>query len=133
MYSQLYAPVMFVRNPEVGLTSQNEDYLELVADGHMLRFPAVWLRDNCPCAECLDPVSGQKLTDITELPAVLAVRAAGYTEESVTVTYAPDGHRSVFLRSWLAAHALDDHDGDERSEDEKELWLPAGLDRLPEA
>ena len=21
----------------------------------MLRFPAVWLRDNCPCAECLDP------------------------------------------------------------------------------
>ena len=56
-----------VAEPEVGLTSQNEDYLELVADGHMLRFPAVWLRDNCPCAGCLDPVSGQKLQDITEL------------------------------------------------------------------
>jgi len=115
------------------LTSHDAEHLELEANGHMLRFPAVWLRDNCPCAECLDPVSGQKLTDITELPAVLAVRAAGYTGESVTVTYAPDGHRSVFLRSWLAAHALDDHDGDERTEDEKELWLPAGLDRLPEA
>ena len=50
------------------MTSQNETNLELEADGHMLRFPAVWLRDNCPCAECLDPVSGQKLKDITELP-----------------------------------------------------------------
>src|ERR1051326_29622 len=101
MYSQLYAPVAFSRNSEMGLTSQNEDYLELVADGHMLRFPAVWLRDNCPCAECLDPVSGQKLKDITELPDGLTVSAED-TGESVTVTYAPGGHRSVFSRGWLA-------------------------------
>ncbi len=54
------------------MTSHDAEYLELEANGHMLRFPAVWLRDNCPCAECLDPVSGQKLTDITELPAGLS-------------------------------------------------------------
>jgi DUF971 family protein len=123
------------------LTSQNDPNLELEADGHMLRFPAVWLRDNCPCAECLDPVSGQKLKDITELPddvAVSAVSTAGDAGESVVVTFAPDRHRSVFLRSWLAAHALDGHDanrhdGDGRTGDDKELWLPADLDRLPEA
>ena len=74
MYSQLYAPVVSAWSQETCLTSHNEEYLELEANGHMLRFPAVWLRDNCPCAECLDPVSGQKLTDITELPAVVAVR-----------------------------------------------------------
>jgi gamma-butyrobetaine dioxygenase len=110
------------------LTSQNETNPELEADGHMLRFPAVWLRDNCPCAECLDPVSGQKLKDITELPddvAVSAVSTAGDAGESVAVTFAPDRHRSVFLRSWLAAHALDGHDasghdGDGRTEDDKE-------------
>ncbi len=135
MYSQLYVPVAFVRNPEVGLTSQNEDYLELVADGRILRFPAVWLRDNCPCAECLDPVSGQKLKDITELPDGLTVSAAEDSGESVTVTYAPGGHRSVFSRSWLAAHAIAgaaDAGGDGRTEDDKELWLPDGLARLPE-
>ena len=27
--------------------------------------PAVWLRDNCPCAECRDPRNGQKLFGIT--------------------------------------------------------------------
>ena len=47
--------------------------LELVAGGRPLRFPAVWLRDNCPCPECLDPGTGQKLTDITGLPNGLAI------------------------------------------------------------
>src|SRR3984957_13963889 len=121
MYSQLYAPVVSAESQETRLTSHDAEYLELEANGHMLRFPAVWLRDNCPCAECLDPVSGQKPTDLTELPALLAVRAPGYTVVSVTVPYAPDGLRSVFLRTWLPAHARNDHDGDERSEDEKEF------------
>jgi Gamma-butyrobetaine hydroxylase-like, N-terminal len=51
------------------LTSQNDGDLELEADGYALRFPAVWLRDNCPCPECLDPGTGQKLTDITAFSA----------------------------------------------------------------
>src|ERR1700687_3558262 len=126
MYSQLYAPVVSARGREAWLTSQKEKNLELEADGNMLRFPAVWLRDNCPCAQCLDPVNGQKLKDITELPddvAVSAVSTAGDAGEAVVVTFAPDRHRSVFLRSWLAAHALDDHDanghdGDGRNEDD---------------
>jgi gamma-butyrobetaine dioxygenase len=143
MYSQLYAPVVSAESPEACLTSQNDPDLELEADGHMLRFPAVWLRDNCPCAECLDPVSEQKLQDITELPQDVAIGAVEDAGESVAVTFVPDGHRSVFSRDWLAAYALDGHDGDGhggdghggdgRTEDDKELWLPADLDRLPEA
>ena len=121
------------------MTSQNGGGLELEADGFVLRFPAVWLRDNCPCATCLDPDSGQKLNDITELPDGLTVSATEDTGESVVVTFAPDGHTSVFSRSWLAAHALgggQKGDGDGRTEDDKELWRPADLDpaagRLPE-
>jgi gamma-butyrobetaine dioxygenase len=120
------------------LTSQNDGSLELEADGYALRFPAVWLRDNCPCPECLDPGTGQKLKDITELPAGLTVSAAEDAGESVVVIYAPDGHRSTFSRSWLAGHALGpdrsgDGDGGGRTEDDKDLWLPSDLDRLPEA
>jgi gamma-butyrobetaine dioxygenase len=143
MYSQLYAPTETGRDLETSLTSQDDGILEFEATGYMLRFPAVWLRDNCPCAECLDPGTGQKLNDITELPDGLAVRAAAVTGESVTVTFAPDGHRSVFPRAWLAEHALPEHalgdgidrdgDGDGRTEDSKELWRPADLARLPEA
>jgi gamma-butyrobetaine dioxygenase len=46
----------------------------------------------------------------------------------VLVTFAPDQHRSAFPRAWLEEHALGDGaDGDGRTEDDKELWLPADL------
>ena len=102
---------------------------ELAVGGRLLRFPAVWLRDNCPCAQCLDPGTGQKLHDITDIPEDLMLAAAGEQDaaESVTVTFAPGGHMSVFTRSWLAAHALDGAGTDPRTEDSKELWLPADI------
>ena len=81
--------------------------LELVAGGRPLRFPAVWLRDNCPCPECLDPGTGQKLIDITDIPNGLAITLIEDAGQSVLVTFGPDQHRSVFSRAWLAAHALD--------------------------
>jgi alpha-ketoglutarate-dependent taurine dioxygenase len=31
-------------------------------------FPAVWLRRNCPCQDCRDPVTGQRLIEITDIP-----------------------------------------------------------------
>jgi gamma-butyrobetaine dioxygenase len=103
--------------------------LELTADGRRLRFPAVWLRDNCPCTECQDPGSGQKLKDITQIPNDLGVAASADAGESVLVTFAPDGHQSAFSRAWLAGHALDGYaDGDGRTEDDKELWPTADLD-----
>jgi gamma-butyrobetaine dioxygenase len=108
--------------------AEGEPVLELTVGDRSLRFPAVWLRDNCACAECMDPGSGQKLKDITEIPNALLVAAAEDSGESVVVTYAPDRHRSTFSRSWLAEHALDSYgDGDGRTEDEKQLWLPADL------
>ena len=102
--------------------------LELAVGGRPLRFPAVWLRDNCPCAGCVAPGTGQKLTDITDMPNDLAITLTEDAGESVAVTFAPDGHRSAFSRSWLTAHALNgDGDGDGRTEDDKELWLAADV------
>ena len=108
--------------------------VELAAGDRLLRFPAVWLRDNCPCAECVDPGSKQKLKDIIEIPNGTVVTAVEDAGEWVVVTFAPDRHRSTFTRSWLAAHALGSVDGgDGRTEDDKDLWLPADLvSRLPE-
>ena len=120
------------------MASRGDGELDLAVGGHLLRFPAVWLRDNCQCAQCLDPVSGQKLHDITDIPEDLTVAAAGEQDagESVAVTFAPDGHRSVFGVSWLASYALpgaetgdtDQRTGDDpRTEDGKELWLAADI------
>ena len=115
------------------MTGGEQEDLEMVADGRKLRFPAVWLRDNCPCGDCQDAGSGQKFNDITDIPAAVAVAAVQDAGDCVVVTFAPDQHRSAFSRRWLAEHALDGYgDGDGRTEDDKELWRPADLaGRLP--
>ena len=108
--------------------------LELVIGGRELRFPAVWLRDNCPCAQCVDAGSGQKFHDITDIPEDLVITATEQAEDAVEVIYAPGQHRSAFSRRWLAEHALDGYgDGDGRTEDDKQLWLPADLGPGPQA
>ncbi|MEU3300732.1 TauD/TfdA family dioxygenase [Streptomyces sp. NPDC006678] len=96
--------------------------------------PPLWLRDNCPCSGCRNPRNGQKLFQITELPAALAVDSVQDTttadgDPAREVVWAPDGHRSVYPDAWLDAHlpgtALAPGDG--RTEDDKDLWDVAGL------
>jgi gamma-butyrobetaine dioxygenase len=94
--------------------------------------PAVWLRANCPCGQCVDFRSGQRLVSITELPADPTVTeitemtqiteiagVAGHLG-SVRVTFAPDGHQAEFAASWLAG--LTEQAPDPRTEDAKRLW-----------
>ncbi|MEU6367524.1 gamma-butyrobetaine hydroxylase-like domain-containing protein [Streptomyces sp. NPDC046931] len=42
--------------------------------------PVTWLRDNCPCAQCRDPRSGQKLFQIDSLPDGLRVATVAVAE-----------------------------------------------------
>jgi gamma-butyrobetaine dioxygenase len=69
-------------------------------------FPAVWLRHNCPCPDCRDPVTGQRLIEISSIPNECGVTVTADDTETVTVAFAPDGHPATFSRAWLAAHAL---------------------------
>ena len=96
-----------------------------------LGFPAVWLRHNCPCPDCRDPVTGQRLLKITDIPNGLVATVTAQHDTEIVVTFAPDGHRSVFRRDWLAAHDLAAQgtaDPDPRTEDGKVLWRAADLE-----
>ncbi|MGB9112675.1 MAG: TauD/TfdA family dioxygenase [Acidimicrobiales bacterium] len=93
--------------------------------------PPVWLRDNC--FDCRNPTNGQKLFGILDLPSDLRIDRVEESGETLTVVFAPDGHRSTFSRRWLAAQQYE-LEGDGRTEDEKELWQAADLaGQLPEA
>jgi gamma-butyrobetaine dioxygenase len=70
----------------------------------LVGMPAVWLRDNCPCPLCRDPVSGQRLLHITDIPPDIAVAEVVSSGRTVSVLFHPDGHRAVFDRDWLARH-----------------------------
>ena len=104
--------------PEASVVNRSEGGLELAVGDCLLRFPAVWLRDNCPCAQCLDPGSGQKLKDITDIPNGLVVSAAGAVDEDELLTLserlfgdaatapdtpAPEPARFGNLREWRSS------------------------------
>jgi hypothetical protein len=66
-------------------------------------FPAIWLRHNCPCPDCRDPVTGQRLIEITSIPNGTGATVTGSDGDTVEVTFTPDGHRSAFSRAWHGA------------------------------
>jgi len=72
-------------------------------DGHRATYHAVWLRDNCSCAECLHP-SGQRLLDTRSIADGIAVTTA-QARDGVLQSAFTDGHTSRFDSSWLRAHA----------------------------
>jgi gamma-butyrobetaine dioxygenase len=109
----------------------------------ILDFPAAWLRHNCPCRDCRDQVTGQRLIEITSIPAGIAVTRTAEAGPAVEVLFT-DGHRAVFDQGWLAGHALPAGDAagtdaaigrgserpDPRTEDAKTLWRAADLARV---
>jgi gamma-butyrobetaine dioxygenase len=104
--------------------------------------PAIWLRVNCSCAECLDSRTGERLVSITDIPEDTLVTTARLVGDRVEVVFGPDAHSTAFDVGWLRQFATDDDqadgragrsgDGgpgaerlgaeDERTEDAKRLW-----------
>ncbi|MEU4116907.1 phosphonate degradation HD-domain oxygenase [Kitasatospora sp. NPDC028055] len=95
----------------------------------LTELPPYWLRDNCPCVECRDPRNGQKLFQIDDLPAGLAIAASTELDGRLEVLWS-DGHRSRYPLTWLDAA----EEGDGRTEQGKRLWAAADFARgIPEA
>jgi gamma-butyrobetaine dioxygenase len=74
--------------------------------GSALGFPAVWLRHNCPCADCRDPVTGQRLIEVADIPPGTRVTVRAESTESVELVFLPEAHQAAFSRAWLAGHQL---------------------------
>ena len=53
-----------------------------------------WLRANCPCGQCRDARSGQRLVSITDVPADAGLAAVAVTGDEVAVTFSPERARS---------------------------------------
>ena len=87
------------------------------------RLLAIWLRDHCRCPECRDPNNGQRLLNVTDIPADIAIADARLDGDYLHVEFAPDGHRSVYAVDWLWRNARDrDPPVDDRSASGKTLW-----------
>ncbi len=62
-------------------------------------FHFFWLRDNCPCSECLPP-SGQRLQEVINLDLDIKIIDAQYDNDQLFVEW-QDGHQSVYPHALL--------------------------------
>jgi gamma-butyrobetaine hydroxylase len=94
-------------------------------------FHYVWLRDNCPCPECLHS-SGQRLLDFLDLPADAAPRKVTLGEDgALLIRWDPDAHESRYPADWLRRHAYGPETRAARRR--KPVLWDARLKPLPEA
>ena len=95
------------------------------SDGTTSFWPAIWLRDQCPCALCRHP-SGQRLFEIGELPEHPRVERVAMQATGVRVTWRGEEHDSIYPVAFLSDHDLKSPRGSPIR-----LW-GADLARMPE-
>ena len=84
------------------------------ADGRVSPFHHVWLRDNCPCPQCVYSVTREQVFEIVDAAADLSPSAAHIDTDGCLRIDWQDGHLSRFDAGWLRAHAYDDESRAER-------------------
>ena len=94
------------------------------ADGRVSPFHHQWLRDNCPCPQCVYSVTREQVLEIVDVPEDVTPRHINIDDAGHLCVVWQDGHRSLFDPGWLRAHAYDDQSRAERlaNKPHRQLW-----------
>jgi len=84
------------------------------ADGRVSPFHHVWLRDNCPCEQCVYTVTREQVFEIVDAAVDLKPAVAHIDSDGCLRIDWQDGHQSRFDPGWLRAHAYDEQSRAER-------------------
>ena len=94
------------------------------ADGRVSPFHHVWLRDNCPCDQCVYSVTREQVFESVDAAEDLRPLATRIDTDGCLRIDWQDGHLSRFDPGWLRAHAYDDESRAERlaGKPQPRLW-----------
>ncbi|MEN5091082.1 gamma-butyrobetaine dioxygenase [Pseudomonas protegens] len=84
------------------------------ADGRLSPFHHQWLRDNCPCPECVYSVTREQVLEIVDVAEDLGCHGAHIDSQGCLCLDWSNGHHSRFDPGWLRAHAYDEQSRKER-------------------
>jgi gamma-butyrobetaine dioxygenase len=98
------------------------------ADGQQSQLAAIWLRDHCQMPDSRDPVSGQRLLNITDFPLNVTITSVSHIDDLLIIDFAPE-HRSVLSIDWLIKNCYCiNSQADDRSESSKSLWQKSSFE-----
>ncbi|KAF1808064.1 Clavaminate synthase-like protein [Eremomyces bilateralis CBS 781.70] len=89
-------------------TLSDSELIGIDVNGHMTPFHAIFLRDSCSCAACIDPSTRQKLFQTADIPLELRPRIEQSTDETVRLSWENDvagfssDHETVISKAFLA-------------------------------
>lgn len=93
-------------------------------DGHDSEFHYLWLRDNCPCSDCVTALSGEQVFEICDVPMEIRPQSAQLSDDGrLLIEWDHDGHQSRFHPGWLRSHCYSEVARTERQ------WQPIRWDR----
>ena len=93
------------------------------ADNSQSELQALWLRDHCQMPTSRNPLNGQRLLNITDIPADIGIADVQLDEQRLVVEFSAGGHRSKFDLDWLHDNCYClNQQRDDRSEAAKTLW-----------
>lgn len=75
------------------------------SDGHKTRFSAAELRSLCPCAVCVNEMTGVRVHDANTVPADLEQRDARLVGNyALTMTFSDGHHTGIYTFPFLRRH-----------------------------
>lgn len=120
----------FVTNHRIVAASRRgDDVMVRWSDGRDSPYDALWLRDNCPCTTCVNPVTREQVFEITAVPDDHAPAHIDASPTRLTVLWT-DGHVSPYEAGFLRVHAYDDASRAERRRT-KRPWRADRLAAIP--
>ncbi|UTW13669.1 2-trimethylaminoethylphosphonate dioxygenase [Marinobacterium rhizophilum] len=81
--------------------------LEIEVQGRVVRFHAIWLRDNAWDDQTRSPGNGQKLIRLSDIPVATAIADARLEASVLTLTFVPENKVVEYNLAWLLEHAYD--------------------------
>ncbi len=85
------------------------------SDGRVSRFHHIWLRDNCPCAECVHQGTKEQMFELVTIDVGIAPTSATLDAfGELAIVWSNDGHMSAYHPGWLRANSYDDDSRRER-------------------
>jgi len=99
------SPQETTRHETTDIQEDNTKLLVRWGDQHRSTFHYIWLRDNCTCPACGDPVRGEKRIRIVDIPTTVKPQSVQLDKTNqINVVWQSDGHRSRYESQWLRRH-----------------------------
>ena len=71
-------------------------------DVPVVHYPYLFLRDLCPCAECVDEISGEKVLDPNTIPKDIHIKKAEYIGNyALKITWSDEHDSGIFSFKFL--------------------------------